>query len=296
MNPSDPRLLLSYITIVTVGLLHYFSRMFSAFPVQNEPLVRDSDSSGLSSRTSLWRPAQVSSAIRCEPPDIPNEYFLSKSEEDRKLMKWFGSICGGTYLELGGLDGRMFSNSFVFNKALGWKGVLIELRQDNFEKMVVNRPDEIASINAGVCDKPQTLHAVHSELGAVSGIYEFAAPSFKERWWPGISLENDPRVQPIECDTLDNLLLKYAPEATHFDFLSLDVEGAEFSVLKSIDFDRTQFGIVLVEADEHNEMKNIAMREFLEKEGYRFLFEYERSYWFVNANFNEIYQNLIYQT
>ena len=294
MTSNAPGLLLSSLAIMALVILSYVSGILSSLHVRSQGLASDSGFTRSSYRTS--RPTVVSSAIRCEPPDIPNEYFLSKSEEDRKLMKWFGSICGGTYLELGGLDGRMFSNSFVFNKALGWKGVLIELRQDNFEKLVVNRPDEIASINAGVCDKPQTLHAVHSELGAVSGIYEFAAPSFKERWWPGISLENDPRVQPIECDTLDNLLLKYAPEATHFDFLSLDVEGAEFSVLKSIDFDRTQFGIAFVEADEHNEMKNIAMREFLEKEGYRFLFEYKKNYWFVNANFNEIYQNLIYQT
>ena len=252
-------------------ILSYVSGILSSLHVRSQGLASDSGFTRSSYRTS--RPTVVSSAIRCEPPDIPDEYFLSQSEEDRKLMKWFGSICGGTYLELGGLDGRSFSNSFVFNKALGWKGVLIELRQDNFEKMVENRPDEIASINAGVCDKQQTLHAVYSKNPAVGGIYEFAAPSFKQQWWKNIDLENDPRVQQIECDTLDNLLLKYAPEATYFDFLSLDVEGAEFSVLKSIDYDRTQFGIVLVEADEHNEMKNIAMREFLEKEGYRFLFE-----------------------
>ena len=287
-------LLLSSLAIMALVILSYVSGILSSLHVRSQGLASDSGFTRSSYRTS--RPTVVSSAIRCEPPDIPDEYFLSQSEEDRKLMKWFGSICGGTYLELGGLDGRRYSNSFVFNKALGWKGVLIELRQDNFEKLVVNRPDEIASINAGVCDKQQTLHAVYSKNPAVGGIYEFAAPSFKQQWWKNIDLENDPRVQQIECDTLDNLLLKYAPEATYFDFLSLDVEGAEFSVLKSIDYDRTQFGIVLVEADEHNEMKNIAMREFLEKEGYRFLFEYERSYWFVNANFNEIYQNLIYQT
>ena len=206
-------------------------------------------------------------------------------------MKWFGSICGGTYLELGGLDGRSFSNSFVFNKALGWKGVLIELRQDNFEKMVENRPDEIASINAGVCDKPQTLHAVHTELGAVSGIYEFAAPSFKEKWWPGISLENDPRVQPIECDTLDNLLLMNAPGTIYFDFLSIDVIGAELAALRSIDFDRTQFGIVVV-AIGADEMKNLAMRQLMVTKGYSFIADHENSYYFANLNFNDIYRDL----
>ena len=59
-----------------------------------------------------------------------------------------------------------------------------------------------------------------------------------------------------------------------FDFFSLDVEGAEMSVLESIDFDRTAFGVVLIEADEHNEMKNLAMRQFLELRGYTFLCEW----------------------
>ena len=58
-----------------------------------------------------------------------------------------------------------------------------------------------------------------------------------------------------------------------FDFFSLDVEGAEMSVLESIDFERTAFGVILVEADEHNEMKNLAMRQFLELRGYTFLCE-----------------------
>lgn len=239
--------------------------------------------------------SQVTTAKKCEAPvDIPKNYYKSQSKEDRRLMEWFGSLCGGTYLELGGLDGVTYSNSYVFNKALGWKGVLIELRHDNFKKLEANRPDEIARVHAGVCDKPQTLHAVYSDNKAVGGIYEFAAPTFKEQWWKGIDLDTDPRVETIECDELNTLLKKYASETTYFDFLSLDVEGAEFAVLESIDFDRTQFGIILVEADEHNQMKNMAMRQFLEMKGYRFLFEYERSYWFVNLDFNNIYQGLIY--
>jgi hypothetical protein len=94
---------------------------------------------------------------------------------------------------------------------------------------------------------------------------------------------------------LDNLLLKYAPHISVFDFLSLDVEGAELSVLESINYDRVQFGIVLVEADENNQMKNFAMRKFLESKGYTFLFDYARSYWFVNDNFYEIYKGLVHQ-
>ncbi|KAL3798645.1 hypothetical protein ACHAW5_008400 [Stephanodiscus triporus] len=79
-----------------------------------------------------------------------------------------------------------------------------------------------------------------------------------------------------------------------FEFMSLDVEGAEMSVLESIDFTRVSFGIILIETDGHNLLKNSALEKFLEKKGYSFMFEYERSYWFVNDNFYEDYKDLIY--
>jgi hypothetical protein len=181
---------------------------------------------------------------------------------------------------------------------LGWKGVLIELNGDNYEKLVRNRPNEIAAIHAGVCSQKQTLHAFTTEgrnkgNTAVGGIWEFTAPSFREMWWKGVTLDS-PNVREVKCDTLDNLLLTYAPQATMFEFMSLDVEGAEMSVLESIDFTRVAFGIMLIEADEHNPLKNLAMTKFLETRGYSFMFEYERSYWFVNDNFYDDYKDLIY--
>ncbi len=147
-------------------------------------------------------------------------------------MQWFGTLCGGTYIELGGLDGVRYSNSHIFIKALGCKGVLIELREDNFKQLVVNRPDKIAAINTGVCSQTETLHEVTTGVETpVGGIWEFAVPSFHEQWWRGITLDS-PGVREIECNMLDNLLLKYAPHTSVFDFFSLDVEGAELSVLK----------------------------------------------------------------
>jgi hypothetical protein len=233
-------------------------------------------------------------------------------------MTWFHSLCDGTYIEMGALDGRTFSNSYVFNRGLGWKGVLIELSPENYEKLVVNRPpsNEQAVVNAGVCAEPQALHYFSGVLvdddadhnyaeggfkdkrkeatnGAVSGIYEFAAPSFIEMYWKNIPMD-DPRVKEIQCDTLDSLLMRHTPDRQYWDFFSLDVEGAEFSVLQSVDFSRVQFGVILVESDEHDVMKNLYVKAFLETKGYVFVEEYARSYWFVNGNFDAIYRELMH--
>lgn len=208
------------------------------------------------------------------------------------LLNWFSTLCGGTYIELGALDGVRFSNSYLFHYTRQWKGVLIEIMEHNYKDLIQNRRNELATINAGVCDRPKTLHYYRGTDNAVGGIFEFSAPSFRKQWWGDIFIE-DPRVIKIQCNTLDNLL-KMNTNVTFFDFLSVDVEGAELSVLESIDFERVGFGIIFAEADGHNQLKNLAMREFLEGRGYRFLQEYKRSFWWVNKDFHNIYRNNIY--
>ena len=235
----------------------------------------------------------ATTAKRCEGPvDVPRGYFKSQAGEDDMLMGWFNNICDGTYIELGGLDGVRFSNSHVFNKGgLGWKGVLIELDHDNYMKSTVNRPNEIANINAGVCGAPQTLHAVTGGAfnNAMGGIWEFKSPEGRERYWPGITLDN-PAVKEIQCDTMDGLLLSYAPHTTYFDFLSLDVEGAEISVLESIDFNRVGFGVMLIEGGDKS--KNLALLKILKSKGYSHVFQTARSLWYANDNFDEIYKDI----
>lgn len=191
---------------------------------------------------------------------------------------------------MGALNGVGFSNTYVFNKVLGWKGVLVELGPKNFAALQKNRPNEIANVHAGVCGEKKSLHYV--EKGAVGGVREFSSQSFRDTWWKGVKLENTPT---IECEPLKDILEKHATNTTYFDFFSLDIEGAELDALLSLDYSRLGFGIVFVEAEEHNKRKNNALRTFLEEQqGYTFLWNKDRSDWFINNNFHSIYEDLIH--
>lgn len=173
----------------------------------------------------------------------------SQSEEDKILLYQYGfdQLCGGTYLELGALDGVTYSNSYLFNEGLDWKGVLIEASPTNFRSLVENHKNEIATIHAGVCSEERELHWVDAtRTNAVSGFIEFAAESFKKLWW---SDEDIQKAQVVKCKSLKDILVETVGDKFHFDFFPLDVEGAEHAVLSSIDFSCVSFGVISVEED-----------------------------------------------
>mmetsp|Transcript_5868 Transcript_5868/g.8510 ORF Transcript_5868/g.8510 Transcript_5868/m.8510 type:complete len:292 (+) Transcript_5868:93-968(+) len=236
----------------------------------------------------VWK----STARSCEarPVHLERGWYKSQSGEDRALQKWFKDICHGTYLEIGGLNGVRFSNSYMYNKGLNWTGVLVEASPRNYQQLVVNRPNEIANVHAGVCEKEMDLHWVESRP-AVGGFQEFAAPEFQKQWWSESQIQN---AKVVKCRTLEHILLNItnAGPRFYFDFFSLDVEGAELSVLRSVNFDMTAFGVILVEADGHNETKDLEVRFFLESNGYTYYEEKSRSLWFLNNDFWAIYEGL----
>jgi Methyltransferase FkbM domain len=123
------------------------------------------------------------------------------------------------------------------------------------------------------------------------GNMEFSKPSFRELWWKDYTID---MTTPIQCSPLTELLKEKTPNITFYDFFSLDIEGAELTALRSFDFDSVAFGIVFMEADEHNGLKNMAVRSLLENNGYVYLYDMMRSQWFVHRDFNYIYSDVIY--
>ena len=74
----------------------------------------------------------------------------------------------------------------------------------------------------------------------------------------------------IEVDTItfDELMSNYK-NINHIDFMSLDIEGGELDVLRSIDFDKYSFGLITVE---YNENYNEIL-ELMNSKGYKKLMD-----------------------
>eukprot|EP00525_Craspedostauros_australis_P003707 CAMPEP_0198116052 /NCGR_PEP_ID=MMETSP1442-20131203/9424_1 /TAXON_ID= /ORGANISM="Craspedostauros australis, Strain CCMP3328" /LENGTH=311 /DNA_ID=CAMNT_0043773735 /DNA_START=160 /DNA_END=1095 /DNA_ORIENTATION=+ len=238
-------------------------------------------------------PPRKTQAIACQRA-VPPQLHKSQWQEDQHLLTWFNNVCNGTYIEMGGLDGVKFSNSHVFNKALDWKGVLVEADPISYEKLVVNRPNELATVHAGVCLEEQDLHWVQVKHNpGVSGFLEFAAEHFKRTWWNRHLIHN---AKVVKCRRFESILHEAVGDSFHFDFFSLDIEGAELLALRSLDFNKFQFGVIFVEADGTNGLKDQSVKAILDRAGYDFFGTVSHSDWFVNRNFDLIYEDIVYGT
>jgi FkbM family methyltransferase len=204
----------------------------------------------------------------------------SQDGEDKHLYEYYMSKIikpNGFFLELGALDGVMFSNTIAFEKAFGWRGILIEPGTTNYGRLVRNRPDNIL-VNMASCGEPATVHFVEQE--AVGGIVEFMSDKFLQERHPSIRRDNLRGLPTLPCFPLSSVLRAF--RVRHIDLLSVDVEGAELEVLRTVNFSDVHVNYVIVEADGSNPEKEQEVRHYMQMSGFRFDGNKMRSDWFIS--------------
>jgi hypothetical protein len=187
----------------------------------------------------------------------------SQWAEGRQVFLWFFNNRRNSarkyYFEIGGLDGKQFSNTFAFEKCLRWRGMLMEPNKLG-RKIKENRsPDTNAIVLKAVCDTPGgTVKFATGSVGAVQGRPEFMGEAFK-KMFGGMN-----KVRNVPCDPLSLVFARAG--VTHIDFWSLDVEGAELSLLQSVDWAQLTVSVMLVEnAEDEKEDKKRKMYRGLQK-------------------------------
>jgi len=188
---------------------------------------------------------------------------------DRKLAKYL-NYREGFYVELGANNGFKQSNTLFLEKKLSWRGILIEPSLSNYLSCVYYR-ERRNSIFCCACvpfdygrryvemeyaDLMTVSRGLASDIDNVDQFLKTSSHFGVSATYPVVKFA-------AEARTLSDCLSDAgAPKS--IDFLSLDVEGAELSVLQGIDFSKYQFKHILVESRTPD---NIA--EFLRRYGYR---------------------------
>lgn len=169
--------------------------------------------------------------------------YYSQFGQDKFLYEnYFKNIKKGFFLDIGAHDGVTGSNTFLFEK-LGWEGICLEPIPSVFEKLIKNRSCTSLNIALSDIEGEEEFLVLEGYTEMLSGIIK----NYDSRHLRRIETELKSmggKKNNIKCKTttFDKLNL---PET--IDFISLDVEGSELSILKTIDFKHYKINFISIE-------------------------------------------------
>jgi FkbM family methyltransferase len=171
--------------------------------------------------------------------------FYSQDKQDEYLEKnIFKGYKSGIYVDVGSHDGITINNTLYFHKNNKWNGINIEPIKKVYDKLIINRPNDI-NINCAVCNYDGKTEFIcntgYTEM--ISGIKD----TYDYRHYNRLNNENTVMNASTEIIVVNTKKLETIFDEhhiTHVHYLSIDVEGAEFEVIKSINFDKVFIDVI----------------------------------------------------
>ena len=206
-----------------------------------------------------------------------NSNYFSEAGQDMLVKEnFFKNQKSGFFLEIGAFDGIEGSNCYHFEKFMNWQGIAVEASPLQFEKLKQNRNCKLINIAIGSENKQVEFYEVVEGFTQMSGINNSNFKNSFER----IKKNSISKINKIniECKTFEKLI----PNDQIIDLISIDIEGNELDVLKSINFDKYQIKVIILENNTPNELSYLKF--FTEK----------NFYYFDRVGMDEIYYNREY--
>jgi FkbM family methyltransferase len=170
---------------------------------------------------------------------------------------------GGYFVEFGATNGVTLSNSYLLEKSFGWDGILAEPARCWHAELRTNRNCKV-EMNC-VWDKSGEqleFNEVSSQELSTINVFSGSDGRTKER--------QNGNVYLVETISLNELLEKHG--APHeIDYLSVDTEGSELTILSNFDFSKYKINIITVEHNFTKEREKI--HDLLMVNGYKRVFE-----------------------
>lgn len=198
---------------------------------------------------------------RCKIFDVdPHQVkFYSQQDEDKYIIQYLlkNKVKDGTYLEIGACDGVLYSNTKTLEDFFGFKGILIEPQPNYFLNLKKNRSNN-ELYNCAVTNNDSTEISFIGN-NAEGGILGNINTDLKTKYnWTSYKVSNK-KMKDILRDS----------KFSYIDFMIIDVEGSELSLLESIDFSFPIFCII-IEAHSNQQLKNKIFGNFLKKNGFTY--------------------------
>ena len=182
------------------------------------------------SQPSLTRPRQLARPRKKDKSQAGQSTFVDELLSARR---------NGFFIECGAFDGETLSNSLFFELQRNWTGLLIEANPAYHRALLdKNRRAYVISACLSPERRPATLRM--QPAGVLGGIAE----RMHETHATWIGAMKQPEVA-VNCFPLNAIMA--ALGVSRVDYLSLDVEGPELEILRSVDWTRLHIDVITVE-------------------------------------------------
>ena len=148
----------------------------------------------------------------------------------------------GFFVDVGARDGINISNTYLLEKRYGWKGICIEPHSGFYRRLVKNR--QSLNLQCAVADvgaEKSTLEFAQWRRGA-RGHSGLVSVDYRHT---GLLEQAKHEVVTVDVYSLEAIFEENGVQVV--DLLDVDVEGAEYSVVRSINFDKCRINYITVE-------------------------------------------------
>lgn len=159
--------------------------------------------------------------------------YQSQLNQDAWVLEQTNNKRKGFFVEAGACDGKMLSNTYILEKEYHWHGICCEPNPEYHQALSENRNCHIEYDCLYSESGRQLEFSKTNELGGIT--QEFKNDGNEAE------LRRKRRLQSERClvntISLNDLLEKHnAPK--NIDYISLDTEGSELSILSTFDFNK----------------------------------------------------------
>ena len=204
---------------------------------------------------------------------IKHKYFIPKKSysmdgEDLIIFDYFKNKKKGFFIDVGCYHPIHRNNTFLLYKK-GWQGLNIDIHSFSVDLFNYLRPKDL-NYNYAISDKNEILSMYYQKkLSQLSTIeYDQAKKVF----------QGPIKEKKIQALTLDEIL-NISKIEKKIDLLDIDVEGADFKVLKSFSLEKFRPELICVEIHEEN-FKKSKTYEYLNSFNYELIWSGVFSYIF----------------
>ena len=191
--------------------------------------------------------------------------------EDLIISDLTKNIKNGFYVDAGCYHPLHLSNTYLLYKR-SWNGINIDISEFSIKLFNYLRPNDV-NINSAVSNTEKEISFYYQKkLSQLSTIKKAIS---NER------MQGNIKEKKIKSLKLNSILNQSKFKNRQIDFLNIDVEGADFEVLKSLDFTIYEPKIICIEIMEKN---------IFESEIYNFLKDLNyNKVWSSKSSFNHVF-------